>query len=135
MVLMFQKEVAERIVAEHDSKAYGRLAVIAQWRTKPKMLFTLKPEAFTPPPKVESAIVAFTPRAEPLPACDVMVLGRITAAAFGQRRKMLRQSLKALTPDPEPLLAAAGIAGTLRGEALTVADFARLAAVFQKLAK
>ena len=133
MVLMFQKEVAERIVAEHGSKAYGRLAVIAQWRTRPKLLFTLKPEAFTPPPKVESAIVAFTPRAAPLPSCDVGVLGRVTAAAFGQRRKMLRQSLKALTPDPEPLLAAAGITGTLRGEVLTVADFARLAAVFQKL--
>lgn len=135
MVLMFQKEVAERIVAEPGSKAYGRLAVIAQWRTRPKLLFTLKPEAFTPPPKVESAIVAFEPRAEPLPACDVGVLGRITAAAFGQRRKMLRQSLKALTPDPEPLLAATGIAGTLRGEVLTVADFARLAAVFAKLAR
>ena len=135
MVLMFQKEVAERIVAEPDSKAYGRLAVIAQWRTRPKLLFTLKPEAFTPPPKVESAIVAFTPRPEPLPACDVMMLGRVTASAFGQRRKMLRQSLKALTPDPEPLLAAAGIAGTLRGEVLTVSDFARLALVFQKLAR
>jgi 16S rRNA (adenine1518-N6/adenine1519-N6)-dimethyltransferase len=135
MVLMFQKEVAERIVAEHDSKAYGRLAVIAQWRTRPKMLFTLKPEAFTPPPKVESAIVTFAPRGEPLPACDVNILGRVTAAAFGQRRKMLRQSLKALTPDPEPLLAAAGIAGTLRGEVLTVADFARLAIVFEKLGR
>lgn len=133
MLLMFQKEVAERIVAEPGGKAYGRLAIIAQWRTRPKMLFTLQPEAFTPPPKVESAIVAFHPRAEPLPACDVMVLGRVTAAAFGQRRKMLRQSLKALTPDPEPLLAAAGIAGTLRGEVLTVADFARLSNVFAKL--
>ncbi len=135
MVLMFQKEVAERIVAEPDSKAYGRLAVIAQWRTRPKIVFTLKPEAFTPPPKVDSAIVAFAPRSEPAPACDVTMLGRVTAAAFGQRRKMLRQSLKALTPDPEPLLAAAGIAGTLRAEVLTVADFARLTLVFQKLAK
>ena len=135
MVLMFQKEVAERIVAEPDSKAYGRLAVIAQWRTRPRLLFTLKPEAFTPPPKVESAIVSFAPRSEPAPACDVTVLGRVTAAAFGQRRKMLRQSLKALTPDPEPLLAAAGIAGTLRGEVLTVADFARLALVFQKIGR
>ena len=133
MVLMFQKEVAERIVAEPDSKAYGRLAVIAQWRSKPKLLFTLGPEAFTPAPKVESAVVAFTPRADPMPHCDVRVLGRVTAAAFGQRRKMLRQSLKALTPDPEPLLAAAGIAGTLRGEVLTVADFARLAAVLAKM--
>lgn len=133
MVLMFQKEVAERIVAEPASKAYGRLAVIAQWRTRPKLMFTLKPEAFTPPPKVESAVVAFTPRAEPLPAADVHVLGRVTAAAFGQRRKMLRQSLKALTPNPDVLLDAAGITGSLRGEALAVADFARLAAIFQKL--
>ena len=135
MLLMFQKEVAERIVAEPGSKAYGRLAVIAQWRTRPKLLFTLKPEAFTPAPKVDSAIVAFTPRATPEPVCDVGMLGRVTAAAFGQRRKMLRQSLKAFTPDPEPLLAAAGLAGTLRGEVLTVADFARLAAIAAKLPK
>ena len=134
MVLMFQKEVAERIVAEPGNKAYGRLSVIAQWRTRPKLLFTLKPEAFTPPPKVASAIVEFMPRPEPMPACDVTVLGRVTAAAFGQRRKMLRQSLKALAPDPEPLLAAAGLDGTLRGEVLSVADFARLALVQQKLA-
>ena len=133
MLLMFQKEVAERIVAQPGSKTYGRLAVIAQWRTRPKLVFTLPPEAFTPQPKIESAIVAFLPRAQALPACDVMVLGRVTAAAFGQRRKMLRQSLKALTPDPEMLLEAAGIAGTLRGEVLTVADFARLANVFQKM--
>ena len=135
MLLMFQKEVAERIVAAPGSKAYGRLAVIAQWRTRPKLLFTLKPEAFTPAPKVDSAIVAFAPRALPEPVCDVAMLGRVTAAAFGQRRKMLRQSLKALTPDPEPLLAAAGLAGTLRGEVLTVADFARLAAIAAKLPK
>lgn len=135
MVLMFQKEVAERIVAEPGSKAFGRLAVIAQWRTRPKLLLTLKPEAFTPPPKIDSAVVSFAPRAEPLPACDVHVLGRVTAAAFGQRRKMLRQSLKALTAAPETLLDAAGLSGTLRGEVLSVADFARLAAIFQKLGR
>ncbi len=135
MVLMFQKEVAERIVAEPGSKAFGRLAVISQWRTRPKLVLTLKPDAFTPPPKIDSAVVSFVPRAEPLPACDVHVLGRVTAAAFGQRRKMLRQSLKALTPAPETLLDAAGIAGTLRGEVLTVADFARLAAIYQKLSR
>lgn len=135
MVLMFQKEVAERIVAEPGSKAYGRLAVISQWRTRPRLLFTLKPEAFTPAPKVDSAVVSFAPRAEPMPRCDVRVLGRVTAAAFGQRRKMLRQSLKALTPEPEVLLNATGIAGTLRGEALAVSDFARLAAVFEKLSQ
>jgi 16S rRNA (adenine1518-N6/adenine1519-N6)-dimethyltransferase len=135
MTLMFQKEVAERIVAEPDSKAYGRLAVISQWRSEPKLLFTLPPEAFTPPPKISSAIVTFAPRAEPLPHCDVHILGRVTAAAFGQRRKMLRQSLKALTSDPEVLLSATGIDGTRRGETLTVSDFARMAAVMDKLAR
>jgi 16S rRNA (adenine1518-N6/adenine1519-N6)-dimethyltransferase len=135
MVLMFQKEVAERIVAEPNTKAYGRLAVIAQWRTTPRILFTLKPDAFTPPPKVSSAVVEFVPRTQPMPEADVMVLGKVTAAAFGQRRKMLRQSLKTLRPDPEPLLAAAGIEGSLRGEALTVQDFARLAICHEKLAR
>jgi 16S rRNA (adenine1518-N6/adenine1519-N6)-dimethyltransferase len=133
MVLMFQKEVAERIVAEPNTKAYGRLAVIAQWRTTPRILFTLRPEAFTPAPKVSSAVVEFLPRAKPMPEADVNVLGRVTGAAFGQRRKMLRQSLKTLRADPEPLLAAAGILGTLRGEALTVQDFARLAICHEKL--
>jgi 16S rRNA (adenine1518-N6/adenine1519-N6)-dimethyltransferase len=133
MVLMFQKEVAERIVAVPDTKAYGRLAVIAQWRTCPRQLFTLKPEAFTPPPSVASSVVEFTPIDRPAPECSVKTLAQVTAAAFGQRRKMLRQSLKSLMREPEPLLAAAGIAPTLRGEALTVHDFARLAYVFQRL--
>ena len=95
--------------------------------------FTVKPEAFTPAPAVSSAIVEFTPIEQPSPACSVKTLGAVTAAAFGQRRKMLRQSLKSLLPEPEPLLAAAGIAPTLRGEALSVADFARLAYVFERL--
>jgi 16S rRNA (adenine1518-N6/adenine1519-N6)-dimethyltransferase len=134
MVLMFQKEVAERIVAEPGTKAYGRLAVLAQWRTRPRLLFTLKPEAFTPPPSVSSAVVEFTPIEQPSPACSVKTLGQVTGAAFGQRRKMLRQSLRSLLPEPEPLLDAAGIAPTLRGEALTVRDFARLAYVFERWA-
>ena len=134
MVLMFQKEVAERIVAEPNTKAYGRLAIIAQWRTTPRILFSLRADAFTPPPKVSSAVVEFVPRAHPMPEADVMVLGKVTAAAFGQRRKMLRQSLKTLRPDPEGLLSAAGIEGSLRGEALTVQDFARLAICHEKLA-
>ena len=134
MVLMFQKEVAERIVAEQGTKAYGRLAVLAQWRTRPRLLFTLKPEAFTPPPSVASAVVEFTPIEQPNPACSVKTLGQVTGAAFGQRRKMLRQSLRSLLPEPEPLLDAAGIAPTLRGEALTVRDFARLAYVFERWA-
>ncbi len=134
MVLMFQKEVAERIVAEPSSKAYGRLSVIAQWRTTPRLLFTLKPEAFTPPPKVASAVVEFIPRPAPERGCSVQALGRVTAAAFGQRRKMLRQSLKALRADPEQLLAAANIDGTRRAETLSVSEFAHLAWVHEKLA-
>lgn len=131
MVLMFQKEVAERIVAEPGSKAYGRLAVIAQWRTQARITLTLPPEAFTPPPKVSSAVVEFLPRASPEPRCSVAILGRVTAAAFGQRRKMLRQSLKQLTPMPELLLSKVGIASDLRAEQLTVEDFARLALAFE----
>jgi 16S rRNA (adenine1518-N6/adenine1519-N6)-dimethyltransferase len=134
MVLMFQKEVAERIVAEPGTKAYGRLAVLAQWRTRPRLLFTLKPDAFTPPPSVSSAVVEFTPIDAPSPTCSVKTLGQVTGAAFGQRRKMLRQSLRSLLPEPEPLLEAAGIAATLRGEVLTVRDFARLAYVFERWA-
>ncbi|MGE3065182.1 MAG: 16S rRNA (adenine(1518)-N(6)/adenine(1519)-N(6))-dimethyltransferase RsmA [Hyphomicrobiaceae bacterium] len=135
MVLMFQKEVAERIVAGPGTKAYGRLAVIAQWRTKPQLLFQLKPEAFTPPPKVASAVVLLVPRADPQPPCSVTVLGRVTAAAFGQRRKMLRQSLRALVPDPIAFLQAAGIDPTLRGEVLSIADFAHLARVLERWPK
>jgi len=135
MALMFQKEVAERIVASPGSKAYGRLAVIAQWRTRPRLAFTVSPAVFTPPPSVDSAIVEFTPIERPSPECSVKTLGAVTGAAFGQRRKMLRQSLKSLLPDPEALLAAAGIAATLRGEALAVHDFARLAYVLERLPK
>ena len=129
MVLMFQKEVAERIVAEPGSKAYGRLAVIAQWRCNAHIAMTLPPEVFTPAPKVSSAVVVFTPRETPTPACSVKALGRVTAAAFGQRRKMLRQSLKSLTPMPELLLREANLDPELRAERLTVAEFARLAAL------
>ncbi len=132
MVLMFQREVAERIVAEPGTKAYGRLAVISQWRTRPRIVMTLKPEAFTPPPKVASAVVEFLPRENPEPPCSVKILGDVTAAAFGQRRKMLRASLKALTPMPELLLREAGLAPELRGEQLSVADFARLAMIVQR---
>ena len=129
MVLMFQKEVAERITAEPGSKAYGRLAVIAQWRCQAHIAMTLPPEVFTPAPKVSSAVVVFRPRQMPLPACSVKALGRVTAAAFGQRRKMLRQSLKSLTPMPELLLRDAGLDPELRAERLTVEQFATLAAL------
>jgi 16S rRNA (adenine1518-N6/adenine1519-N6)-dimethyltransferase len=132
MALMFQREVAERIVARPATKAYGRLAVLAQWRTRTRLLFTLKPEAFTPPPAVASAVVELVPLERPSPECKAATLSRLTSAAFGQRRKMLRQSLKPVIADPEPLLAAAGLAPTLRGEALTVHDFARLAHTLER---
>ena len=95
MTLMFQREVAERIVAAPGSDAYGRLGVLAGWRTEARIAFDVPPQAFTPPPKVTSSVVSLMPRAAPLPA-DVRMLGRVTEAAFGQRRKMLRQSLKSL---------------------------------------
>ncbi len=130
MVLMFQREVAERIVAAPRSKAYGRLSVLAQWRTNAKIVMNLPPEAFTPSPKVASAIVEFVPKANPEPPCRVTTLARVTAAAFGQRRKMLRSSLKQLTAFPELLLKQAGLAPEQRAEELSVSDFARLALVF-----
>jgi 16S rRNA (adenine1518-N6/adenine1519-N6)-dimethyltransferase len=108
--------------------------VLAQWRTRARLLFTLKPEAFTPPPAVASAVVELTPLERPQPECKAATLSKVTAAAFGQRRKMLRQSLKPLLADPEPLLAAIGVAPTLRGEALTVHDFARLAYTLERWA-
>jgi 16S rRNA (adenine1518-N6/adenine1519-N6)-dimethyltransferase len=132
MALMFQREVADRIVAAPGSKAYGRLAVLAQWRSVPRLEIALKPEAFTPPPKVASAVVVFEPIERPLPACSVEALGKVTAAAFGQRRKMLRAALKSLTPMPELLLRAADIDPALRAENLSVAEFARLAAVWSR---
>lgn len=127
MILMFQKEVAERVTAEPGTKAYGRLAVISQWRTRPRIIMTLGPEVFTPSPAVSSAIVEFVPRPAPDPACSVTTLGRVTAAAFGQRRKMLRQSLKGLVAEPVKLLGDVGLNPELRAEQLSVSDFARLA--------
>ncbi|HTV67687.1 MAG TPA: 16S rRNA (adenine(1518)-N(6)/adenine(1519)-N(6))-dimethyltransferase RsmA [Rhizobiaceae bacterium] len=124
MTLMFQREVAERIVAPADSDAYGRLGVLAGWRTEAKIAFDVPPQAFVPPPKVTSSVVHLTPRANPLDA-DVRKLGRVTEAAFGQRRKMLRQSLKSL--GGQALLDATGIDGTRRAETLSIAEFAALA--------
>ena len=132
MVLMFQREVAERIVAVPNTKAYGRLSVLAQWRSDPRIVMNLPAEAFTPPPKVASAVVAFAPRATPLPACSVKTLSRVTAAAFGQRRKMLRASLKQLVPMPELLLKEACIDPTNRAEDLPVSAFATMAAILDR---
>jgi len=125
LTLMFQREVAERIVATPDDDAYGRLGVVSGWRTEAHILFDISPKAFTPPPKVTSSVVQMIPRPAPLPA-DMAKLERVTAAAFGQRRKMLRQSLKSLGVDPLPLLATAGILETARAEEIDVAGFVRL---------
>jgi 16S rRNA (adenine1518-N6/adenine1519-N6)-dimethyltransferase len=125
-VLMFQREVAERIVAAPGSKSYGRRSVLAPGRPEPRNQFDNAPSAFVPPPKVVSSLVRLTPRVAPL-ACDLARLERVTEAAFGQRRKMLRQSLRSLGQDPQPLLAATGIAPTARAEDIPVAGFVALA--------
>jgi 16S rRNA (adenine1518-N6/adenine1519-N6)-dimethyltransferase len=123
LTLMFQREVAERIVARPGSDACGRLGVLAGWRTEAKITFDVPPQAFTPPPKVTSSVVHLVPRAAPL-ACDAAVLGRVTQAAFGQRRKMLRQSIKSL--GGEALLAKVGIDPTRRAETLSIEEFVAL---------
>jgi 16S rRNA (adenine1518-N6/adenine1519-N6)-dimethyltransferase len=131
LVLMFQREVAERIVAKPGSKTYGRLSVLASWRTRAKILFDVHPSNFVPPPKVTSSIVELIPRAEPLP-CDPRLLERVTGSAFGQRRKMLRQSLKTLRSDPVPLLTAAGLSPTARAEDIPVEGFVALARALEQ---
>jgi 16S rRNA (adenine1518-N6/adenine1519-N6)-dimethyltransferase len=132
MVLMFQREVAERIAAQPGGKSYGRLAVLAGWRTEAKILFDVAPSAFVPPPKVTSSVVRLVPRAVPL-ACDAQALQRLTEAAFGQRRKMLRQSLKSLGVDALALVEAAGLDPTARAEEISVAGFVDLARAFARL--
>ena len=133
LTLMFQREVAERIVATpHEQKEYGRLAVISNWRCETKILFDVSPSAFTPPPKVTSSVVQLIPRPHPQP-CNMQALSRVTAAAFGQRRKMLRQSLKALGADPLALLASVGIEPTLRAETVAVEGFVALAQAYDAL--
>jgi 16S rRNA (adenine1518-N6/adenine1519-N6)-dimethyltransferase len=126
LVLMFQREVAERIAAKPGSKTYGRLSVLAGWRTQAKILFDIAPSAFVPPPKVTSSLVQLIPRANP-PPCDRKALERVTEAAFGQRRKMLRQSLRQLGIDPIPLLQKAGLDPTARAEDIAVEGFVALA--------
>jgi 16S rRNA (adenine1518-N6/adenine1519-N6)-dimethyltransferase len=126
LVLMFQREVALRITAAPGSKTYGRLSVLAGWRTNARILFDIAPTAFVPPPKVTSSLVELVPREQPL-ACASGLLQRVTEAAFGQRRKMLRQSLKSLGGDPLELLSATGIAPTARAEDIPVEGFVALA--------
>ena len=126
MVLMFQREVAERIVSRENDDAYGRLGVLANWRAETKILFDISPSAFVPPPKVTSSVVRLVPRAAPEP-CDRRALERVAGAAFGQRRKMLRQSLKSLGVDPALLAAAAGVDPTRRAETIPVSGFVAMA--------
>lgn len=127
LTLMFQREVAERLVAGPGSKAYGRLSVLVQWVAEVRILFDVPGRAFAPPPKVTSSVVAIRPCAEPVAPARRSALERVTAAAFGQRRKMLRTSLKTLGLAVEPLLERAGVAPTARAEELSVAQFCALA--------
>tara|TARA_R110000868_G_scaffold4656_10_gene28984 strand:+ start:211 stop:1059 length:849 start_codon:yes stop_codon:yes gene_type:complete len=131
LTLMFQKEVAERIVAAPGGKSYGRLSVLAQWRCTAELLFDISPQAFTPPPKVTSSVVHFEPRLQPL-ACRLTSLSRITAAAFGQRRKMLRQSLKPLGISSR-IFEETGILETERAEQIPVSGFVALANAYDAL--
>ncbi len=126
LTLMFQREVAERIVARSGSKAYGRLSVLAQWRAEARILFEVSPQVFTPPPKVTSAIVQVRPKEAP-EGVEIARLEAITKAAFAQRRKMLRQSLKALGPQALAAMDACGIAPTDRAETVDVEGFVSLA--------
>ncbi len=127
LTLMFQREVAERIVATPGSKAYGRLAILSQWRSDARIVLQLPPEAFTPPPKVSSSVVHLTALAEPRFPADAQVLSTVVAMAFNQRRKMLRAALKGLKPDIEDRLTAAGLKPTDRAEQVSLERFCALA--------
>jgi 16S rRNA (adenine1518-N6/adenine1519-N6)-dimethyltransferase len=135
MTLMFQREVAERLIARPGGRDYGRLSVLAQWLCEIRLVMHLPPRAFVPPPKVASSLVQLTPRATPLAPADKTSLEQVLAAAFGQRRKMLRASLKRLTPEPERLLAAAEIPPTARAEQIDIAGFCRLARCWAQAAE
>lgn len=130
MTLMFQKEVAERIVAQPGESAYGRLSVICNWRCRAEYGFTIPARAFTPPPKIDSAVVSLRPYDNPPFAGEMAMLERVTAAAFGQRRKTLRRALRSLSPVAEDVLSACGIDGGRRAETLSVTEFGTLAAAF-----
>ncbi|UVF18017.1 16S rRNA (adenine(1518)-N(6)/adenine(1519)-N(6))-dimethyltransferase RsmA [Microvirga terrae] len=135
LTLMFQREVAERIVAdESDPKNYGRLGVLCGWRTQARILFDVPPSAFVPPPKITSSVVHLTPRADPLP-CRIGALEAVTRAAFGQRRKMLRQSLKSIAPEPAAIIEAAGLEETARAENVSVEGYVALANAWDSTCK
>jgi 16S rRNA (adenine1518-N6/adenine1519-N6)-dimethyltransferase len=130
LTLMFQREVAERIISEPNKKSYGRLSIISNWRTNAEILFDIPPRAFTPPPKVTSTVVRLDVREKLVSEADPEILQRVVAAAFGQRRKMLRQSLKSLGGSPLEYLERARIEPTLRAETLNVEAFCRLARAY-----
>ncbi len=133
MTLMFQKEVADRLAAAPGTGAYGRLSVIAQWLCEVRPLFDVPPQAFVPPPKVTSTVVRLTPRESPLAPAAIGDLEAVTAAAFGQRRKMLRSALRSLTADAATLLEAAGVRPEDRAETLSIAQFCALARAWEAL--
>ena len=135
MTLMFQKEVAERLSARPGTKRYGRTSVIAQWLCNVETAFFVPARAFVPPPKVVSAVVKLTPRLQPLSPASFEVLEKVTAAAFGQRRKMLRSALKTLLPHPIDLLKHANIDPEARAETLTVQEFCKISECYRKLEK
>ena len=130
LTLMFQREVAERLTAVPGTKSYGRLSVLVQWLTDAQILFDVPARAFVPPPKVTSSVIRLVPRAEPLAPATRSALERVTAAAFGQRRKMLRASLKALGTSVDALIERSGVTPTARAEELSVAEFCALARAF-----
>ncbi|MEM7568302.1 MAG: 16S rRNA (adenine(1518)-N(6)/adenine(1519)-N(6))-dimethyltransferase RsmA [Pseudomonadota bacterium] len=132
LTLLFQKEVAQRIIAQPGSKAYGRLSILSQWRSEAQVVFDIGPKAFTPPPKVTSALVHITPNPAPQ-GVDASLLSKVTAAAFGQRRKMVRQSLKGLGVDTLALCDVANVAPTSRADALALEDYLSLARALSSL--
>ena len=134
LTMMFQREVGARIVAPPGSRTYGRLSVLVQWLCEAQPLFHLPAKAFVPPPKVASSLIQLTPRATPLAPADKRCLERVLAAAFQQRRKMLRVSLKSLVTQPEALLEAAEVLPTARAEQIDVAGFPRLARCYEQCA-
>jgi 16S rRNA (adenine1518-N6/adenine1519-N6)-dimethyltransferase len=133
MTLMFQREVAERLTAVPGTRSYGRLSVLVQWLCEARCLFHLPSRAFTPPPQVASSLIGLVPRPRPLAPADKVTLERVVAAAFGQRRKMLRSSLRTLTPDADALLKRAGISGTARAETVPVEGFCQLAEAYRAM--
>jgi len=135
MTLMFQKEVADRLTAQPGTKGYGRTSVIAQWLCNVETSFSIPARAFVPPPKVVSAVVKLTPRLQPLSPASFEMIEKITAAAFGQRRKMLRSALKTLHPYPSELLKQANINPEARAETLTVQKFCKISECYRKWTK